>query len=176
MVAATVGRFGKIDVLIPSAGVLPMKDLEHTTEEDFERTLALNVKGPYFLVQKAVPHMPPSSHIVLLSSSLTSSSSVTPGYLLYLTTKGAIEQMTRVLAKDLAKNSITVNAVAPGPTGTDMFYKGKSEQLLKTIAGFSPYNRIGRPEEIAEVIAFLCSDGCGWVTGQVLRANGGMSV
>ncbi|KAL9124802.1 MAG: hypothetical protein Q9217_005910 [Psora testacea] len=176
MVAATVEKFGKIDILIPCAGVSPMKDLEHTTEDVFERTIALNVKGPYFLVQKAIPHMPPSSHIVLLSSSLTTASTVSPAYLLYNTTKGAIEQMTRVLAKDLAKKNITVNAVAPGPTGTELFYKGKSEQLVKTIAGSSPFDRIGKPEEISQAIAFFCSDECGWVTGQTLRANGGMAV
>ncbi|KAL9099207.1 MAG: hypothetical protein Q9163_005262 [Psora crenata] len=175
IVAKTVERFGKIDILIPCAGILRMRDLEHTTEEDFERIWAVNVKGPLFLVQKAVPHMPPSSHIVLISTSLTTATIVAPTYLLYNATKGAVEQMTRVLAKDLASKNITVNAVAPGPTATELFYKGKSEQLVKTIAGFSPFNRIGEVDEIAQAIAFMCSPGCTWVTGQVLRANGGMS-
>lgn len=169
-----------------------MKDLEHTTEEDFDKIMALNVRGPYFLAQvcgslplasnaltktsqKAVPHMPPGSHIVLLSTTQCTASTIQPAYLLYNTTKGAIEQMTRVMAKDLAAKSICVNAVAPGPTGTDLFYKGKSEQMLKMIAGFSPMGRIGKPEEIAEAIVWLSGGKSSWVSGQILRANGAMA-
>lgn len=83
--------------------------------------------------------------------------------------------MTRVMCKDLAPKGISVNAVAPGPTGTELFYKGKSEQLLKTIAGFSPMGRIGKPEEIAEAIVWLSSGSSSWISGQILRANGGMA-
>lgn len=83
--------------------------------------------------------------------------------------------MTRVLSKDLARKGVSVNAVAPGPTGTDLFFKGKSEELLKTIAGFNPHNRIGTPEEIADVVAFLAGDASRWMTGQVVRVNGGMA-
>ena len=83
--------------------------------------------------------------------------------------------MTRVLCKDLAPKGIAVNAVAPGPTGTELFYKGKSEQVLKMIAGFSPMGRIGRPEEVAEAIVWLSSGASSWVSGQVIRANGGMA-
>jgi len=119
--------------------------------------------------------MASGSKIVLLSTSLNVASTVTPNYLLYCSTKGAIEQMTRVLSKDLAKRGISVNAIAPGPTGTELFYKGKSEQMLKMIAGFSPYNRIGTPEEIADAIVFLSGEGSTWVSGQILRANGGMA-
>jgi len=173
LVQASVKHFGKIDILIPNAGVLPMKDLEHTTEQDFDNTFKLNVKGPYFLVQKAVPYMPKNSHIIFLSTTLTTASTVQPPYLLYNSTKGAIEQMTRVLSKDLGKKGILVNAVAPGPTGTELFYKGKSEEMLKTIAGFNPQGRIGTPEEVADTLAYLA--GASWVSGQVVRVNGGMA-
>jgi len=173
LVQASVKHFGKIDILIPNAGVLPMKDLEHTTEQDFDNTFKLNVKGPYFLVQKAVPYMPQNSHIIFLSTTLTTASTVQPPYLLYNSTKGAIEQMTRVLSKDLGKKGILVNAVAPGPTGTELFYKGKSEEMLKTIAGFNPQGRIGTPEEVADTLAYLA--GASWVSGQVVRVNGGMA-
>jgi len=91
-------------------------------------------------------------------------------------TKGAIEQMVRVLSKDLGQRGITVNCVNPGPTGTDMFYQGKSEELLKHIASQVPMNRIGKPEEIANVVAFLASSDASWVNGQVLRVNGGFVV
>ncbi|KAI9656261.1 MAG: hypothetical protein M1821_004924 [Bathelium mastoideum] len=173
LIKATVDRFGKIDILIPNAGILLNKDLENTTEHDFDVSIKLNVKGPYFLAQKAVPHMGEGSHIIFLSTSLCVSTTVTPNYLVYLTTKGAIEQMVRVLSKDLGRKQIYVNAVAPGPTATELFFQGKSEQLLKTIAGFSPLNRIGTPEEIAENIAWL--SGSKWVAGQVVRVNGGMA-
>ncbi|KAK9350936.1 hypothetical protein V1505DRAFT_373559 [Lipomyces doorenjongii] len=175
LVSETVTKFGKIDILVPNAGVMLMKDLETTTEHDFEMSMALNVKGPYFLAQKAAPHMAPGSHIIFFSTTLCAASTVTPNYLLYVTTKGAVEQMTRVMSKDLARKGISVNAVAPGPTGTDLFFRGKSEQLLKIIAGFNPQNRIGTPEEIADVVAFLGGNGSRWITGQTVRVNGGMA-
>lgn len=115
------------------------------------------------------------SHIVFLSTTLTAASTVTPNYLLYCATKGAIEQMVRVMSKGLAGKGISVNAVSPGPTATELFLRGKSPELLKTIAGFNPRNRIGTPEEIADSIMFLSGPGSHWVTGQVLRVNGGMA-
>lgn len=101
---------------------------------------------------------------------------VSPPYLLYNSTKGAIEQMTRVLAKDLASKGINVNAVAPGPTATELFLKGKPEPVLKAISGNIPFGRLGEPDEIASTVAFLCSSASKWVTGQVIRVNGGMSL
>ena len=83
--------------------------------------------------------------------------------------------MTRVLSKDLGRKGITVNSVAPGPTATDLFLRGKSEQVLKTIAGLNPQGRIGKPEEIADVVGFLSGEQSSWITGQVLRVNGGMA-
>ncbi|OTA64242.1 NAD(P)-binding protein [Hypoxylon sp. EC38] len=173
LVKQTVDAYSKIDIVVANAGVLPMKDLEHTTEADFDRTFAINVKGPYFLAQAAAPHMPRGSHIIFMSTTLTVASTVMPGYLLYNSTKGAIEQMTRVINKDLGRKGILVNAVAPGPTGTELFFRGKSEEMLKTIANFNPQGRIGTPEEIAEAVVFLSHSS--WVAGQVLRANGGMA-
>lgn len=117
--------------------------------------------------------MPKGSHIVFLSTTLTKASTVQPAYLLYNSTKGAIEQMTRVLNKDVGRKGIFVNAIAPGPTGTELFYKGKSEEMLKTIANFNPQGRIGTPEEIAESIVFV--SGSSWLSGQVVAVNGGMA-
>lgn len=119
--------------------------------------------------------MAPGSRVVLFSTTQCHASTVTPNYLTYIASKGAIEQMTRALSKDLARKGILVNCCAPGPTATDLFLNGNSEQLLKMIAGFNPQNKIGAPEEIAEVVAFLSSPAASWVSGQVLKANGGQA-
>ncbi|RPA92216.1 NAD(P)-binding protein [Choiromyces venosus 120613-1] len=175
LINETIQKFSRIDILILNAGILPNKDLAGTTEEDFDRCFGVNVKGPYFLAQAAVPHMSAGGRVIFFSSSLTAASSVAPGYLLYLSTKGAIEQMTRVLAKDLGRRGITVNCVSPGPTGTELFYAGKSQAVVDTIASLTPANRIGRPEEIADVVGFLAGEGSAWVNGQNIRVNGGMA-
>jgi len=174
LVAVTLEKFGKIDIIVASAAIMRLNELEKVEEADFDQHFNLNVKGPFFLVQKAAPHMAPGSRVILFSTTLTGASNVTPNYVTYCATKGAIEQMTRLLSKDLARKGITVNAVSPGPTATDLFLKGKSEQLLKTIAGLNPHNRIGKPEEIADVVAFLSGGDSSWVSGQVLRVNGGV--
>jgi len=175
LVDATVQKFGKIDIVVASAGVLRLNELDKITEAEFDFSFDLNVKGPLFLAQKAVPHMAKGSRIILFSTTLTAASTVQPNYITYVATKGAVEQLVRALSKDLARKGILVNAVSPGPTATDLFLKGKSEQLLKAIAGFNPQNRIGQPEEIADVVAFLSGDASSWVTGQTLRVNGGMA-
>jgi 3-oxoacyl-[acyl-carrier protein] reductase len=176
LVAETVAWGGKIDILIPNAGLCLMRTLEQTEESDFQRTMDLNVKGPYFLAQKALPHMQTGSRVILLSTSLCNFSSLTPNYLLYVTSKGAIEQMVRVLAKDLGTRGITVNCVAPGPTATELFFQGKSEEVVKRIASANPFGRIGEPGEIARAVAYFAGEGGSWVNGQILRVNGGMTV
>jgi 3-oxoacyl-[acyl-carrier protein] reductase len=151
-----------------------LHDLAHTTEAAFDLHFNLNVKGPLFLVQRAVPHMPTTGggRVIFVSTGLNTATGVLPAHLLYVATKGAVDQMVRALSKDLASKGITVNAVAPGPTGTDLFYDGKSEQVLEMLRRQSPFGRFGEPEEIAGVAAFLAGEESKWVSGQVLRVNG----
>lgn len=116
-----------------------------------------------------------SGRIVFFSTSLTVVSQIAPAYLLYNATKGAIEQMTRVMSKDLAAKGINVNCVAPGPTATELFLKGKSEEMIKGIGSTNPHGRIGEPDEVADAVTLLCGEQSRWVTGQILRINGGMA-
>ncbi|KAI5839177.1 hypothetical protein DFP73DRAFT_575075 [Morchella snyderi] len=176
LVAETVARYGRIDILVLNAGVLPNRDLAATTESEFDGTFAVNVKGPYFITQAAAPHIPSGTgRVVFFSTSLTAATTVTPNYLLYIATKGAVEQMTRVLAKDLGRRGICVNCVSPGPTGTDLFYNGKPQEVVDMIAGWNPMGRIGTPEEVANVVSFLAGHESAWVNGQNMRVNGGMA-
>ncbi|KAL6872838.1 NAD(P)-binding protein [Trichoderma novae-zelandiae] len=176
LVNAAVAKFGRIDVVVANAGLMLMRDVQDTTEDDFAKSFDLNVKGPYFLAQKAVPHMPPGSRIIFISTGICHYSSVPAKYLLYAATKGAIEQMTRVMAKGLAAKGIIVNAVAPGPTATEFFFKGKPESVVDSIKSWSPFNRLGQPEEVANTIKFLASDESTWVVGQTVLVNGGIMV
>lgn len=118
--------------------------------------------------------MPQGSHIVFLSTTQCHASTVTPEYILYVMTKGALEQMVRVLAKTLGPKGVFVNAIAPGPTATDMFLNsGRPQAVLDKIASFSPHNRIGDPKDVANAIEFLTQNQ--WVSGQVVKVNGGMA-
>ena len=122
--------------------------------------------------QKAAKYMPAGGRIVFVSTAVLGNSSVLPSYLLYGSAKSAIEGMTRIMAKDLGRKGIVVNAIAPGPIATDLFYKGKSPELIKMIEGSSPFNRIGETNEISSVMAFLSGQDSAWISGQVIRVSG----
>ncbi|KND93138.1 Tetrahydroxynaphthalene reductase [Tolypocladium ophioglossoides CBS 100239] len=176
LVDEAVARFGRLDAVMANAGMMLMRNVENTAEDDFDRCFNLNVKGPYFLAQKVVPHMPPGGRIIFVSSGICHLSGVAPDYLLYAATKGAIEQMTRVMAKGLAAKGITVNAVGPGPTATDFFFRGKSEAMVEGMKAANPFGRLGEPADVAGVVAFLCGEDSGWVSGQTYLVNGAMMV
>ncbi|KAF4218906.1 hypothetical protein CNMCM5878_004119 [Aspergillus fumigatiaffinis] len=151
-------KFGKIDLVVAAAGMMTPNTVESNTEEQFDELFALNIKGPMFLVQKAVPHMAPGSHVILFSSTLTAASTVMPHYLNYVSSKGAVEQMTRVLSKDLGRKGIAVNCIAPGPTHSELFDRMQTEQSLNFLRNANPNGRIAEPEDIAGSIVFLCSN------------------
>jgi 3-oxoacyl-[acyl-carrier protein] reductase len=169
----TIEKFGRLDILVNNAGVFFTKPLDEVAEEEFDRIVAVNIKGTYFACQEAARGMADGGRIVNFSSSTTAM--MLPKYSAYVATKGAIEQLTRSLAKELGPRGITVNVVSPGPVDTELFSSDKTEEDKRRFAQMSAFNRLGEPEDIADVVAFLVSDDARWVTGQNIRANGGLT-
>jgi 3-oxoacyl-[acyl-carrier protein] reductase len=169
----TIAHFGRLDILVNNAGVIIVKPVTATTEEEFDRIFAINVKGVFFACQQAANRLADGGRIINLSSSTTAR--LLPAYGAYVATKGAVEQLTRSLSKEVGARGITVNAVSPGPTETELFLTGKSADQLDFFAKQSAFGRLGRPDDIADVVAFLASDEARWISGQNIRANGALA-
>lgn len=167
----TITKFGKVDILVNNAGVILYKLLSDVTEEEFDKLFNINVKGTYFACQQAMKHMEDNGRIINFSTSVVGS--MFPTYSVYAATKGAVEQITRQLAKEFGPKKITINAVAPGPINTELFNVGKTDEQIEAIRQMNSFGRIGEPDDIANTIEFLVSDKAQWITGQTLRINGG---
>ena len=165
-------RFGRLDVLVNNAGRTERSPIADTTEEAYDETFATNAKATFFALQEAARRMADGGCIVNLSSVRTLTG--TPGTAAYAAAKAAVEVFTRVAAKELGTRGITVNAVAPGATDTDMIRSVNSPEALAQMAAASPSGRLGAPEDVADVVAWLASDAARWVTGQTIHANGGL--
>ncbi|KAF8589548.1 NAD(P)-binding protein [Ramaria rubella] len=176
LIEETVNKWGKIDILVNNAGIMGSKTLEQIDEEFFDSHFNMNVKSPLFLTKAAVEHMAPGSRVIFFSSSLASASTVPPNALVYVGTKGAVEQFTRALSKDLASKGINVNCVSPGPTDTALFRAGKSDAVINTLASLSAYKRLGTVDDIKGIVAFLAGPDAAWVSGQNIRVNGAFAV
>ncbi len=167
----TLERFGTIDILVNNAGIAVFKAIQDVTEEEFDNIFACNVKGLFFACQQAAKKMADGGRIINISSSVTKV--MMPTYGAYGATKGAVEQITKVLAKELGHRNITVNTLSPGPVDTELFRQGKSEQQIQQLANMSAFGRIGTPMEIADAVALLVSEQAGWISGQNICVNGG---
>lgn len=167
-----INAFGRIDVLINNAGMMETKPLKDNSEEDFDRHFNTNVKGTFFAMKQAATKLADNGIIINVSS--TATRVMFPGYAIYSATKSAVDQMTRVFSKEIGRG-ISVNAIAPGPTVTELFLNGKSEELLKNIAAQNAFGRIAEPEDITKVVLFLASDDSKWISGQIIAANGAMA-
>jgi len=165
-------EFGGLDVLVNNAGIMTLSNISDTDDAVFDRQIAVNFKGTFNTLREAAKRLRDGGRIINFSSSVVGM--LQPGYGVYAATKAAVEAMTSVLTKELRGRGITVNAVAPGPTATDLFMNGKSPELVDRLANMAPLERLGEPEDIAAVVATLAGPDGAWINGQTLRANGGL--
>lgn len=163
-------EFGGVDVLVHTAGIMKLAPVAELDLDVFDQVQRVNVRGTFVVDKLAARRLRAGGAIVNFSSSVTRLQQ--PAYGAYAASKGAVEAITLILARELRGRDITVNAVAPGPTATPLFLEGKSPELLEQIAGGNPFGRLGEPEDIAEAVAFLAGP-ARWVNGQTLFVNGG---
>ena len=164
-------HFGGVDVVVHAAGVMTaLKPITATDFEALDRVYAVNVRGSFLVAQQAARRVREGGAILTFSTSAIALAR--PGYAVYTSSKAAVEAMTRTLARELRGRDITVNAVAPGPTETELFFEGKDQAAIDRLTKEAPLERLGTPEDIAEAVAFLAGP-ARWVHGQVIRVNGG---
>ena len=163
-------RFGGVDVVVNAAGIMILRPVAHLDLDEFDRVHRTNVRGTFVVAREAAGRLRAGGAIIAFSTSVTRLSP--PTYAAYAASKAAVEALVPILAKELRGRDITVNAVAPGPTATALFLDGKSEELVAQIANQNPMQRLGRPEDIAEVTSLLAGRGR-WINGQTVFVNGG---
>lgn len=168
-----IQHFGKVDILINNAGVLTNSFIKDATDEEFIQQFDINVKGVFNMLRQAATKLADKGSIVNFSS--TTTKTMMPTYGIYSATKAAVEQMSRVFAKEIGTKGINVNSILPGPTSTELFLNGKSDELIERLASLSAFNRLGEPEDIAKTVLFLSSDEAKWITGQNIAVNGGLA-
>ena len=168
----TTERFGRLDILVNNAGIIAPQPIADATEESFDRVFAVNAKGTFFAIQEAAKRMANGGRIIDITS--VNTELYRPGVADYAGSKAAVEQFTKVAAKEPGARNIMVNAVSPGATDTDMM-RGNPPEAREQLAQMSPLGRMGEPQDIADVVAFLASDGARWITGQNIQVSGGVA-
>lgn len=171
--ASAKREFGRVDVVVNSAGVMSVGQIAEGNVEAFDNMIATNLRGTYLMMAQAAQVLPDGGRFIAFSSSVLAKNF--PGYGAYIASKAGVEGLVRVFANELRGRNVTVNAVAPGPVATEMFFHGKSQQLIDQIAKQAPMERLGEPDEIANVVSFLAGPEGRWINAQVLRVNGGFA-
>jgi 3-oxoacyl-[acyl-carrier protein] reductase len=169
----TEKAFGGIDVLVNSAGVMAIKPIAEVEDDLFDRIFAINVRGTFNTLKQAAKRIRNGGRVINFSTSATLLS--LPGYAPYCASKAAVEVMSNILAKEFRGRNVGVNTVAPGPVATELFFEGKTAEQVDRLTKLPPFERLGQPDDIAEVVAFLAGPNGAWINGQTIRANGGMA-
>ncbi len=169
----TLDTFSRIDVVVNCAGIMPLLPIAEGDLDVFDKVIATNLRGTFVVLGQARRHVSAGGRIIAFSSSVIAKAF--PTYGPYIASKAGVEGLVHVLANELRGRNITVNAVAPGPVATELFLKGKTEAQIEQLSKVPPLERLGQPEDIANVVSFLAGPEGGWVNAQVLRANGGFA-
>jgi len=167
----TLEVFGTIDVVVHSAGIMPLLPIAGGDVETFDKVITTNLRGTFVVLAQAAQQVSSGGRIIAFSSSVIAKAF--PTYGPYIASKAGVEGLVRVLANELRGRNITANAVAPGQVETDLFLKGKSDARIDELKKMNPLERLGQPEDMANLVSFLAGPDGGWINAQVLRANGG---
>lgn len=170
--AATIEHFNRIDILVNNAGILLFKEIADIQDEEFDRIVDVNFKSVLYTLREAAGKLADHGRVVTVSSTVTRL--MLPRYGAYAATKAAVEQLTRIFAREMGKRGITANTVSPGPVDTELFRTGKTAADIERMAAMAALGRIGEADDIAQVVLFLASDEARWITGQNIGVNGGI--
>lgn len=170
---ATKEAFGRVDVVVNNAGVMSLSAIAEGKVEEFDRIIAINLRGMYLMMWQAAKNLDQGGRFIAISTSVIGRN--LPTYGAYIASKSGVEGLVRVFANELRGRNITVNAIAPGPVATELFLDGKSEELIAQFAKGAPLERLGEPVDVAKVVSFLAGPDGAWVNGQILRVNGGLN-
>jgi 3-oxoacyl-[acyl-carrier protein] reductase len=169
----TLAKIGQIDVVVHNAGIMTLSPIIKNDVQQFDSVIATNLRGAFLMLAQAAQHVTDGGRIIALSSSVLAKSF--PSYGAYIASKAGVEGLVRVLANELRGRNITVNAVAPGPVGTELFLGDKTPEQIAQLSKVAPLERLGEPDDIARVVSFLAGPDGGWINAQILRANGGFA-
>jgi 3-oxoacyl-[acyl-carrier protein] reductase len=165
--------FGQIDVVVNNAGIMTLSPITKSDVETFDKAISTNLRGTFLVFAQAAQHVAEGGRIIAFSSSVLTKNF--PTYGPYIASKAGTEGLVRVLANELRGHKITVNAIAPGPVGTELFLDGKSDEQIAQLSALAPLERLGQPDDTANVVSFLAGPDGGWVNAQILRVNGGFA-
>ena len=169
----SMDAFGEPDVVVHCAAIMPLFQISGGNPATFDKVIATNLRGAFLVFAQAAQHVSDGGRIIAFSSSVLAKAF--PGYGAYIASKAGVEGLVHVLANELRGRNISVNAVAPGPVGTDLFLKGKNAEQIDQFKKMSPLERLGMPADVANLVSFLAGPEGGWINSQILRANGGFA-
>lgn len=165
-------KFNQVDILINNAGILLFKEISNITDDEFDRIIDINFKGVFYALREAATRLSDHGRVVTISSTVTQM--MLPKYGAYAATKAAIEQLTKIFAREVGGRGITANCILPGPVNTELFRTGKTAADIERMANMAALGRLGNVQDIAQIVLFLVSDEARWITGQNIGANGGI--